>query len=161
MVGIYLAGVLLVVGLGAVVASILTSGRPDPGDEPSPRPVRGAGALPGPRSVDDPRVTRETFEGLHADLPLDMLEELLGPGRKVSFEELPLADRPTRGREDRAKLRELAQKYRVRSWYLWSGKGRWAFAGFRTQESSIVAWHFRGPGGEEAGALDDSENTLP
>jgi transcription elongation factor Elf1/uncharacterized membrane protein len=155
-VGVVVGAVLLVGGLAAGAVWFFKSGRLPTEDLPS----SGWTGL-GPRSVDDPIVTKETFEGLRAESSLPTLEVLLGPARKVSIDDLPLADQPTPGKEDRAKIRKLAQKYRIRSWYLWSGKNRWAFAGFRTGQSSIVAWHFRGPDGSEAGGLEDNENTLP
>jgi len=79
----------------------------------------------------------------------------------VSFEELPLADRPTQGKQDRAELERLSQKYRIRSWYLWTGTDRWVFAGFRTNRSSIVGRYVKKPNGEWGQMLHDSENTLP
>jgi hypothetical protein len=138
-------GVLLVV---VVLVVCLQSGGGGPGTR-------------GPKSLDDPRVRRESFANAQAELTLSDLEALLGPGRKVSFEELPLKERASEGEEDRAKLRELARKYRIRSWYLWKGKDRWAYAGFRTNQSSIVAWRYRTPEGHYEGSLHDSENTLP
>jgi hypothetical protein len=118
-------------------------------------------AITEPSSLDDPRVTRETFEDVNAELTLAELEARLGPGRKVSFEELPLADRPTPGKQERAELDRLARKYRIRSWYLWTGTNRWVFAGFRTNQSSIVGWYFKNLDGAEGQMLHDSENTLP
>jgi hypothetical protein len=114
-----------------------------------------------PSSLDDPRVTRETFDDVNAERTLTDLETLLGPARKVSRDELPLADQPTSGKADRATIEELERKYQIRSWYLWTGKDRWVFAGFRTGRSSVVAWYFKYPNGEETKALLDSEETLP
>jgi hypothetical protein len=122
----------------------------------------GAGSgTRGPKSLDDPRVTPGSFASAQAELTLSDLEALLGLGRKVSFEELPLKDRARESEQDRATLRELARKYRIRSWYLWKGKDRWAYAGFRTNQSSIVGWRYRTPEGHYEGSLHDSENTLP
>jgi hypothetical protein len=160
-VGGVLAVVLLVAGLVAVfwwVSSGTSTAREGAATERTGRPG-GAPALR-PRSLDDPRVTQNSFNFAHAELTLAELEDLFGPGRKVSFEGLPLADRPTPGKENRAKLRQLAQKYRIRSWYLWTGKDCWVFAGFRTEQSSIVGWSYR-RNGQDEGALEDSENTLP
>lgn len=115
----------------------------------------------GPRSLDDPQVTPETFQSVHAETTLRSLRIQLGPGREVSFDQLPLADRPAPGKEVRTNLRRLAEKYRIRSWYLWTGKGRWVFAGFRTERSSIVAWYYKKPDGTDEASLEDNENTLP
>jgi hypothetical protein len=145
LVGLVLGGLLLV-GLGAGALWVA---------------FKGARAMTQPSSLDDPRVTQETFEGVNAELTLAELEARLGPGRKVSFEELPLADRPAPGKQERAELERLAGKYRIRSWYLWTGRNRWAFAGFRTSQSSIVGWYFKKPDGGESSSLHDSENTLP
>lgn len=115
----------------------------------------------GPRSLDDPQVTWETFGSVHAEQTLRSLRIQLGPAREVSFDQLPLADRPTPGKEVRATIQRLAAKYRIRTWYLWTGKDRWAFAGFRTDQSSIVAWYCKKPDGSVEASLEDSENTLP
>jgi hypothetical protein len=39
----------------------------------------------------------------------------------VTFEELPLADGSTSSKQERAQLGQLARKYQIRTWYLWSG----------------------------------------
>jgi hypothetical protein len=106
-------------------------------------------------------MTPDRFNSVRAELTLSELEALMGPGRRVGIQELPLADRETPGKERRAELQRLAQKYRIRSWYLWTGTNRWAFAGFRSDQSSIVAWYYRLPTGEESHSFEDNENTLP
>ena len=115
-------------------------------------------AITQPSSLDDPRAALYDIE---AEMTLAELEARLGPARKVSFEELPLADRPTPGKQDRAELEQLSRKYRIRTWYLWTGTNRWVFAGFRTGRSSIVARYEKKPNGDEGMMLHDSENTLP
>ena len=139
-------GVLLV--LGVVLVVVL-------------KPGGGGSRVNGPRSLDDPRVTLDSFANAHAELTLSSLESLLGPARKVSFEELPLKEGASNSEENRATIRKLGQKYRIRTWYLWKGKDRWAYAGFRIDKSSIVGWRFRKPDGDYEAALEDSENTLP
>jgi hypothetical protein len=119
---------------------------------------RATKAITQPSSLDDPRAD---LYDIQAEMTLGELEARLGPGRKVSFEELPLADAPTPGKQDRAQLQRLAQKYRIRTWYLWTGKNCWVFAGFRTSRSSIVARYDKKPNGDEGTMLHDSENTLP
>jgi hypothetical protein len=157
-------GCCLLVGLGVALWLVLGSDGLTRGGLAN---LQGGGnpLAPGPRSLDDPLMTPEQFDGVHAELTLAELEAMMGPGRQVSFQELPLADKPTPGevprKEQRAEIERLSRKYRIRSWYLWTGKNRWAFAGFRTQQSSIVAWYFRLPDGREGGSLEDSENTLP
>ncbi len=79
----------------------------------------------------------------------------------MTFDELPLADKPTLGKQDRAEIDRLGKRYRIRSWYLWTGTDRWVFAGFRTGRSSIVARYLKRPDGRENTMLHDSENTLP
>jgi hypothetical protein len=148
--------IILVVGL-VLCASVLVCG--------------GAGALwlvfmatravTQPRGLDDPRVTQDTFEDVEAEMTLGELEARLGPGRKVSFEELPLADGQAPGKQDRAQLEELSRKYRIKSWYLWTGNNRWVFAGFRVNRSSIVGKYWRNSAGEWGISLDDREDTLP
>jgi hypothetical protein len=158
--GVVALGCCLLVGLGVALWLVLGSGGLTPGGLAN---LQGGGnpLAPGPRSLDDPLMTPERFDNVHAELTLAELEALMGPGRQVSFQELPLADKPTPGKEQRAEIERLSRKYRIRSWYLWTGKDRWAFAGFRTGQSSIVAWYFRLPDGREGGSLEDSENTLP
>ena len=117
-----------------------------------------ARAINQPRSLDDPRVK---LEGVSAEMTLAELEAHLGPGRKVSFDELPLADPPTPGKQDRAQIDRLSKRYRIQTWYLWTGKDRWVYAGFRIRRSSIVGRYVKGPDGRESTMLHDSENTLP
>jgi hypothetical protein len=158
--GIVVLGCCLLVGLVVALWLVLGSDGLTPGGLAN---LQGGGnpMAPGPRSLDDPLMTPEQFDSVHAELRLSELEALMGPGRQVSVQELPLADKPTPGKEQRAEIERLSRKYRIRSWYLWTGKDRWAFAGFRTQQSSIVAWYFRLPDGRHGGSLEDSENTLP
>jgi hypothetical protein len=153
-------GCCLLVGLGVALWLVLGSAGLTPGGLAKLQDG-GNPLAPGPHSLDDPLMTPERFDSVHAELTLSELEALMGPGRQVSIQELPLADKPTPGKEKRAEIERLSRKYRIRSWYLWTGKDRWAFAGFRTQQSSIVAWYFRLPDGREGGSLEDSENTLP
>ena len=119
---------------------------------------RATKAINQPSSIDDPRVT---FENVNAELTLAELEARLGPARKVSFDELPLADRETPGKHQRAEIERLSKRYRIQTWYLWTGKDRWVYAGFRTRQSSIVGRYVKGPDGRESTMLHDSENTLP